>query len=221
MTNLAGLQQRFMASLMQGGDQAAGELHSEGGIATGLGLGIYQHAYSARLATCAAFWQIPTTYLRRSGAIGHGLETGPMFARFAKLLCWGLACLCMSAMASAPRVSGGWLAQPTASEVAAAYPLRAQRADVEDRALLRCQVADNGQLSKCMVVEEAPGGFGFGDAALALAPKFRRAGGQQGNTPLDLPIVFRLSVDSDTGTPSAAPKGSTLCPDGHDCEVLN
>jgi TonB family protein len=144
-----------------------------------------------------------------------------MLARIAKLLCWGLACLCMSAMASAPGASGGWLAQPTASEMDAAYPLRARRADVEGRALLRCRLADNGQLSECMVVDEAPAGFGFGNAALALAPKFRRAGGQQGNRPVDLPIVFRLSVDSDSGTSSAASKNSTLCPDGHDCEVIN
>lgn len=49
MSRLAGLQRRFLESIVQPGDQIAAELHGDGGIDVQLGLGIYCHAYQARL----------------------------------------------------------------------------------------------------------------------------------------------------------------------------
>lgn len=49
MNRLAGLQRRFMESIVQPGDQVASELHAGGGIDVQLGMGIYSHAYQARL----------------------------------------------------------------------------------------------------------------------------------------------------------------------------
>ena len=141
-----------------------------------------------------------------------------MLARIAILSCSGLAWLGMVTSASAGDASSGWLTQPTASEFEAAFPARARRAEVEGRVLLRCQAAANGGLSNCIVLEEVPVGFGFADASLALVPKFRRAGGKDGEWQ-NLPFAFRLGGGLDTA--DAAAQTSTLCPDGHDCEVLN
>ena len=49
MSGLAALQRRFMESIVQPSDQSAVDLQSEGGIDARLGMGIYSHAYQARL----------------------------------------------------------------------------------------------------------------------------------------------------------------------------
>lgn len=49
MNALAALQRRFMASIVHPGDKVAGDLRADAGIDPALGLGIYSHAYQARL----------------------------------------------------------------------------------------------------------------------------------------------------------------------------
>lgn len=49
MNDLAGLQQRFLAAITRSADGLDTELRADGGIDVGLGLGIYRHAYQARL----------------------------------------------------------------------------------------------------------------------------------------------------------------------------
>lgn len=49
MNVLAGLQRRFMASIVRPGDTVAGDLRADAGIDPALGLGIYSFAYQARL----------------------------------------------------------------------------------------------------------------------------------------------------------------------------
>ncbi|HLZ81927.1 MAG TPA: TonB family protein [Caulobacteraceae bacterium] len=66
-----------------------------------------------------------------------------------------------------------WVGKPTANDVAAAYPLHAQHADLSGRAELECLVAADGRMDRCRVFAETPIGERFGDAALELAPKFR------------------------------------------------
>jgi len=62
---------------------------------------------------------------------------------------------------------------PTARQFAAAYPPAARATSVSGRAVMQCDVSIKGLLRNCVVVEETPAGFGFGQAALGLAPKFR------------------------------------------------
>ena len=66
-----------------------------------------------------------------------------------------------------------WVERPTANDVAAAYPDRAQDAQVSGRAELECVVGADGRMDYCRAFAEAPVGQGFGAAALELAPKFR------------------------------------------------
>ena len=63
-----------------------------------------------------------------------------------------------------------WSRAPTFADVAAAYPRRA--GGVDGSATLFCRFGESGALTGCEVTREAPGGLGFGDAALSLAAKF-------------------------------------------------
>lgn len=66
-----------------------------------------------------------------------------------------------------------WETTPTAADQNAATA--AARAKVGDgRAVARCAVADDGQLTGCRVIREMPVGSGYGAALLSLAPKYRR-----------------------------------------------
>ena len=67
-----------------------------------------------------------------------------------------------------------WLARPGAREFARFYPARARDREKEGRVTLDCIVAANGAIG-CRVAREAPEGWGFGDAALKIAPSFRLA----------------------------------------------
>lgn len=49
------------------------------------------------------------------------------------------------------------------------YPERARAEGVDGNALLKCRVTEYAVLMDCVLAEENPAGFGFGDAALALA----------------------------------------------------
>jgi TonB family protein len=66
-----------------------------------------------------------------------------------------------------------WLERPTANDLAAVYPVHAQRAEISGSAELECQFAADGRLDPCRVFAEAPDREGFGVAALALSRRFR------------------------------------------------
>lgn len=65
-----------------------------------------------------------------------------------------------------------WKRQPTAADLAAAYPEAARSASVAGEALLKCRVTDKGGLANCATWLESHPGLGFGEAAIGLAPKF-------------------------------------------------
>ncbi len=66
-----------------------------------------------------------------------------------------------------------WIRKPTGSQMARAFPDRAERLGVAGKATLACIVAANGSVGGCQVVAEDPGDYGFGKAALKLQPYFR------------------------------------------------
>lgn len=66
-----------------------------------------------------------------------------------------------------------WIAKPTGSEFAGAYPANAAHAEMSGRAVISCAITTEGALSACEVVSESPPGWGFGAAALKVAPYFR------------------------------------------------
>lgn len=75
----------------------------------------------------------------------------------------------------APRITNPrWLSRPGAREFDQYYPPRARDRGKEGRVTLDCLVGANGAIA-CVVAHETPAGWGFGDAALKIAPYFRLA----------------------------------------------
>jgi len=72
------------------------------------------------------------------------------------------------------------------------------RHGVSGSATLKCAVAIDGALDKCTIVSETPAGWGFGDAALGVAPAFVMTGGvpdQNGGRPsVRLPIRWQAGA---------------------------
>jgi protein TonB len=66
-----------------------------------------------------------------------------------------------------------YLRRPSAADLLRFYPPAALARHVSGRASLACQVAPSGRLDGCSLVAEDPPGFGFGEAALRMAPLWR------------------------------------------------
>lgn len=86
-----------------------------------------------------------------------------------------------------------WTNKPNGEDMARAYPRRAKGASGEVR--LRCVIAANGRFDTCDVIQETPGGLGFGAAGLQVAKHFQMApvdgdGGKVAGRAIRIPIKF-------------------------------
>ncbi|MFZ0268069.1 TonB family protein [Caulobacter sp.] len=106
--------------------------------------------------------------------------------------------------APAPRYRPDWLRKPSGEDMAWAYPKRAEREEVGGKAVLHCLVAPDGGLTHCQVASEAPADYGFGAAALALAPQF-----QMTRPPSDIKAPSEITIPITFLTP---PRPSTPSP---------
>jgi TonB family protein len=119
----------------------------------------------------------------------------------------------------APRYKPDWLRKPSSEDMAWAYPQRAQREEVGGKAVLHCLVAPDGGLANCQVASEAPADYGFGAAALALAPQFqmtRPPSDAKNPSEVTIPISF-LTPGSRSSAPdadAAPPRPATPSPLG-------
>jgi hypothetical protein len=90
-----------------------------------------------------------------------------------------------------------WRQVPTGSDFARVFPPNALEHHIEGRAMLYCQIQDDGHV-RCALGEETPQGEGFGNAALALSTRFQlkeEALALPGLTPgerIQIPISFRI-----------------------------
>jgi hypothetical protein len=67
-----------------------------------------------------------------------------------------------------------WAALPSGADFAQAFPPKAKQEGVlQARVMLVCTVAAGGELSDCTAESEDPPGYGFGEATVRLAEKFR------------------------------------------------
>lgn len=113
----------------------------------------------------------------------------------------------LPAPASAPAAASGqpqgnirppdWTRRPTGRDVERLYPREALRRRITGKAVIRCGVTDEGELRDCKAIEETPPGFGFGDAALKMAPIFKMRPMTSderavGGGVVTIPIVFRF-----------------------------
>lgn len=66
-----------------------------------------------------------------------------------------------------------WSKTPSQAEMTAAYPPEALKQNLAGSAMVECTVGAAGELTACAVTGESVPQFGFGAAALSLAPKFQ------------------------------------------------
>ena len=88
-----------------------------------------------------------------------------------------------------------WQGAPTAEDLRRVYPPRALAAHLGGTAVLDCEIGVDGYLKACLVISETPRGQGFGQAALAVAGKYRMEPKMAGGRPTAggrtrLPVVF-------------------------------
>src|SRR5260370_938986 len=80
-----------------------------------------------------------------------------------------------------PNEATQWLRRPNGGDIARVYPRRALQEGVSGPMTIRCRIDTSGGLADCAIIFESPPGYGFGNAALALAPLFempQSAGGR-------------------------------------------
>lgn len=75
------------------------------------------------------------------------------------------------------------------------YPPAARRAGKTGHVILACSVTGGGRLTECVVAEESPPGWGFGEAALRMAPLFKmrpitKSGRSVAGAHIRIPINF-------------------------------
>jgi TonB family protein len=128
-----------------------------------------------------------------AAAIGLGLAGTPALAAVSSN---ALVPVTAEAPAAPTTTRADWVAKPSGDDVSEAYPQLAQTFGVAGRVVLRCKVATTGRTEDCQVLSETPKGFGFGDAALKIAPLFRMApataGGSATASDVRIPIRFAL-----------------------------
>lgn len=65
-----------------------------------------------------------------------------------------------------------WTAAPSAQDVRAAFPKRAEAQKVFGSAAMRCEISGEGRLKGCEITSETPGSYGFAAAAKTLSRSF-------------------------------------------------
>lgn len=139
-----------------------------------------------------------------------------MTTRFAAgALAWLLIGAASSAWADSPApippapsrpaliINPDWDRKPTGDDLANAYPPRARAAGVQGETRIQCGVGVDGALDDCVLLYEAPTGWGFGEAAMEIAPRFRMKpktidGQPVGSGKVIIPVAWRM----DTGKPA-------------------
>jgi len=98
--------------------------------------------------------------------------------------------------APADLVGATWLKRPGAREFDRYYPTRAVERDREGRVTLNCTVNADGTIA-CIVADESPQGWGFGEAAIQISKFFMMApqtinGAPTSGGKISVPITFKL-----------------------------
>ncbi|HZZ88999.1 MAG TPA: TonB family protein [Caulobacteraceae bacterium] len=104
----------------------------------------------------------------------------------------------MAHMVEQPKI----VTQPTFAQLQAAYPTRALANQVSGAAAMDCVVTAAGKLTGCRIAAELPTGYGFGQAALDVAPDFALKPRLIDGDP-SAGAVVRLAVRFAPGDPAA------------------
>jgi TonB family protein len=133
---------------------------------------------------------------------------------------WGAVALAVGLAGVAVPLSAGpkskgdqplWVKKPDEATLSQHYPVRAQFRNTDGRAVIECRVLADGNLSACVVIEQTPIDFGFGDAALSLArhfqlAKYTPAGKLTAGIKIRIPLRFNAKAKPKPPEPTTKPK---------------
>lgn len=90
-----------------------------------------------------------------------------------------------------------WAARPSASDIADLYPSAAASGLISGQVTLHCRTTVSGRLAECFVTDESPLGFGFGEAAIKMAERFRMKPATENGVPVGgqrvtIPMTFGI-----------------------------
>lgn len=105
-------------------------------------------------------------------------------------------------------VEPNWARRPNVDQMQAVWPTAAVRDRREGSARLHCRLTPGGVLADCRVEDEKPAGYGFGGAALLLAPNFlmtpKRCNGVAVAGEVTIPVNFKGAPPAIRGNPQQA-----------------
>jgi TonB family protein len=133
-------------------------------------------------------------------------SVSPLRKAFGAALVGGLALLgagavtALSACAAQPAEQAMitrpvWTERPTGADMLRYYPADAAKAGAGGRAAISCGIAKDGRLEDCVVRNQAPAQYAFGQAALQLSQHFQMKSADQDGKPtrggkIVIPIIF-------------------------------
>jgi TonB family protein len=136
-----------------------------------------------------------------------------MFRVSCAALALAAAAMATMAMADGPQAitNPQWQEKPSGADLQAFYPNRARGEGVNGRATIECTVEATGLLTGCTVVDEAPEGYGFGEATVRASAKFRMHPRTIDGKPV-AGAVIRIPMTWSTGSGTLPPRSNTLDP---------
>jgi TonB family protein len=130
-------------------------------------------------------------------------------AGLAMALAWTSASWAQPAKPAPVITDPDWLRKPTSDDMGAAYPVKAAKAGLSGRAMIKCIVTVTGALRACEVIGENPPAEGFGPAAMALSRVFlmkpRLADGIPVEAEISIPISFKTSAPIQSAASTGGP----------------
>jgi periplasmic protein TonB len=110
------------------------------------------------------------------------------------LVLFGLALAAPAAAVPPKRVTNAdWLRKPSPDDITRYYPKLAQDHYIDGKVRVQCRLANDGVLNDCVVLSEAPTGYGFGEAALNVATRFQMRPGTRDGQPIAGQIIVPIS----------------------------
>lgn len=103
-----------------------------------------------------------------------------------------------------PATPPDWLRKPSPEDMSRYYPIPARRRDIGGKVRVQCRLASDGVLSGCVVLSETPPGYGFGEAALNVAPRFQMRPGTREGQPIGGQIIIPISFRPEAPAPAAS-----------------
>jgi TonB family protein len=92
-----------------------------------------------------------------------------------------------------------WLQKPTLEEIWLVWPRKAASLGLSGAATITCVVNIQGLLQACAVADESPAGYGFGEAAVALAPTFLMTPATRNGRPVEAEVSIPVGFPTENG----------------------